>query len=90
MPGDAAEFLPFYKQLTPAQQRRLDAVSGRRHYKPGQVLFTGAEHCLGLLVVIQGQLRVSTQSEEGREITLYRLFELSLIHIFWAAHSSCV
>lgn len=75
MPGDAAEFLPFYKQLTPAQQRRLDAVSGRRHYKPGQVLFTGDEHCLGLLVVIQGQLRVSTQSEEGREITLYRLFE---------------
>ncbi len=75
MPGDTEELLPFYKQLTPAQQRRLDAVSGRRHYKPGQVLFTGAEHCLGLLVVIQGQLRVSTQSEEGREITLYRLFE---------------
>ena len=75
MSSDAAELLPFYKQLTPVQQHRLDAVSNRRHYKPGQVLYTGAEHCLGLLVVIHGQLRVSTQSDEGREITLYRLFE---------------
>lgn len=75
MPGDAAELLPFYKQLAPAQQHRLETVSGRRRYEPGQMLYTGPEHCLGLLVVIRGQLRVFTQSEEGREITLYRLFE---------------
>ena len=75
MPGDAVELLPFYKQLAPAQQHRLETVSGRRRYEPGQMLYTGPEHCLGLLVVIRGQLRVFTQSEEGREITLYRLFE---------------
>jgi CRP/FNR family transcriptional regulator len=32
--------------------------------------------CLGLLLIRSGQLRVYTLSSEGREITLYRLFEM--------------
>ena len=34
--------------------------------------------CTGLLLVKSGQLRVYILSEEGREITLYRLFELDM------------
>jgi CRP/FNR family transcriptional regulator len=34
--------------------------------------------CLGLLLIRSGQLRVYTLSSEGREVTLYRLFEMDI------------
>jgi CRP/FNR family transcriptional regulator len=34
--------------------------------------------CLGLLLIRNGQLRVYTLSSEGREVTLYRLFEMDI------------
>jgi CRP/FNR family transcriptional regulator len=42
--------------------------------KAGTVLFDSTS-CKGVLVVIRGIVRVYIMSEEGREITLYRLFE---------------
>lgn len=39
------------------------------------MLHDGAADCTGLLVVQSGMLRAYILSEEGREITLYRLFE---------------
>ena len=42
--------------------------------------------CLGLLLIRKGQLRVYTLSSEGREITLYRLFD----HDICLFSASCV
>jgi CRP/FNR family transcriptional regulator len=42
--------------------------------------------CLGLLLIRSGQLRVYTLSSEGREITLYRLFD----HDICLFSASCV
>ncbi|MGL4282235.1 MAG: Crp/Fnr family transcriptional regulator [Eubacterium aggregans] len=39
----------------------------------GTLIHDGGEECLGLLVVSSGWLRAFIMSEEGREITLYRL-----------------
>ena len=39
-------------------------------------MHNGSMDCLGLLLIRKGQLRVYTLSTEGREITLYRLFEM--------------
>ena len=36
---------------------------------------SGSDDCVGLLVLTEGQLRTFIYSDEGREITLYRLFE---------------
>lgn len=42
------------------------------------MLHRGGADCAGLLLVKSGQLRAYILSEEGREITLYRLFDMDL------------
>ena len=41
----------------------------------GTVVHNGSMECTGFLLVRSGQLRAYTLSEEGREVTIYRLFE---------------
>ena len=41
----------------------------------GTVVHNGAVECTGFLLVRSGQLRAYTLSEEGREVTIYRLFD---------------
>ena len=41
----------------------------------GELVHAGGADCLGLLLIESGQLRVYTLSPEGREVTLYRLFD---------------
>ncbi len=43
--------------------------------KKGTLLHNGSSDCTGLLLVKSGQLRACILSEEGREITIYRLFD---------------
>ena len=38
-------------------------------------MHNGSNHCTGLILVISGQIRAFTISDDGREITMYRLFE---------------
>jgi CRP/FNR family transcriptional regulator len=71
-----ADFFPIWNKLTDAQQRRLTDAAEVRSAKGGTVLHNGSMDCLGLLLIRSGQLRVYTLSSEGREITLYRLFEM--------------
>lgn len=72
---DFAEYFPIWEKLTPSQQQRLLAAAQPMAVKAGTVLHNGSMDCLGLLVIRTGQLRVYILSDEGREITLYRLFE---------------
>ena len=44
------------------------------HNDRGASIHSGSEECVGLLLVKTGQLRVYLLSEEGRDVTLYRLF----------------
>ena len=69
------DYLPIWKKLTPAQQRQLKDGTVGRAVKKGTVLHSGSADCTGLFLVRQGQLRAYILSDEGREITLYRLFE---------------
>ena len=70
-----ADYIPFWNKLTSAQQERLSAAAVSRQVKAGTVVHNGSADCLGLLVIESGQLRAYIVSPEGREITLYRLFE---------------
>ena len=72
---DFADFFPVRNKLTETQKHRLTASAEELHAKAGTVIHNGNMDCLGLLLIRSGQLRVYMLSEEGREITLYRLFD---------------
>lgn len=74
---DFATYFPVWDRLTSAQQSRLVGGAVSRTVKKGTVLHSGAD-CTGLLLVETGQLRAYILSAEGREITLYRLFDLDI------------
>ena len=73
-----AEFFPIWDKLTPDQQNHLLQVSHPMKVSAGTVVHNGQMDCLGLLLIRSGQLRVYTLSSEGREVTLYRLFEMDI------------
>lgn len=61
--------------LTSQQQEALSASLTGRTVKKGAILHSGGTGCTGLLLVRSGQLRAFILSREGREVTIYRLFE---------------
>jgi len=69
------KFFPFWNKLDAKTQAHLKDVSYSMSAKAGEVLHDGSRECLGLLLIRSGQVRVYTLSSEGREVTLYRLFE---------------
>ena len=69
-----SEYFPIYDKLTKDQQALLDAHASMRTVPPGTILHNGDTTCMGLLIIRDGQLRAYMTSDEGREITLYRLF----------------
>ena len=73
-----AEFFPMWDKLTATQQQLLLSNALPMDVKAGAVIHRGQDDCLGLLLIRNGQLRVYTLSEEGREVTLYRLFEMDI------------
>ena len=73
-----AECFPVWGKLTPAQQDRITGSLVSQNVKRGTIIHSGSADCTGLLLVRGGQLRAYILSDEGREITLYRLFALDL------------
>ena len=63
------------RKLTPAQRKRIEESVTEKKIPKGTVIHDGTTGCTGLLVVRSGLLRAYMLSDEGREITLYRLFE---------------
>ena len=69
------DYFPIWDQLNQDQQGRLQHSVALRSAPKGTVLHNGDMDCTGLLLVKSGQLRAYILSDEGREITLYRLFD---------------
>lgn len=70
-----SEYFPVWNKLTGMQQERLRESVRTRSVSRGTVIHNDSIECTGLLLVKSGQLRAYIVSEEGREITIYRLFE---------------
>ncbi len=73
-----SEYFPIWDQLAPGQREALSGSLVSRAVKKGTVLHGGGTDCTGLLLVKSGQLRAFILSKEGREVTLYRLFDRDL------------
>jgi len=70
-----SSYFPIWDQLTPTQQNYLSSRAMLHHVKKGTIIHNGHLECTGILLVCGGQLRAYFPSEDGREITLYRLFD---------------
>jgi CRP/FNR family transcriptional regulator len=73
-----AKYFPIWDKLTPEQQERISAVTVFQQVSAGTMLHDGGPNCLGLLLVGSGQLRAYMLSEEGREITIGRFFDMDM------------
>ena len=73
-----ADCFPIWEKPSEDQRERILASIVFRQIKRGTVIHNGSTDCIGLLLVRSGQLRAHILSEEGREITLYRLFDRDL------------
>jgi CRP/FNR family transcriptional regulator len=71
---ELGKYFPFWDKLTPAQRESLTASAAARHFEKGALIHGGASDCVGFILLVSGRLRVYTLSDEGRELTLYRLF----------------
>lgn len=69
------QYFPVWNQLTEEERRLLLQSATLRTVPKGTLLHNGSEDCVGLFVIQSGQLRAFILSEEGREVTIYRLFE---------------
>lgn len=67
--------LTFYEKLNDSQKRTIADNAILKRLKQGYNVHSSSEECTGLIIVRSGELRVYMLSEDGREITLYRLFE---------------
>ena len=70
-----AAYLPIWDKLTEEQQQRISNVVEFRKISAGTRIHDSSADCLGLIMVRSGQLRAYILSEDGREITISRLFE---------------
>lgn len=69
------KYFPFWDRLSEQQQQKLrSSVTSSRAAK-GALLHRGSGDCVGLFVVVKGVLRAYILTEDGRELTLYRLLE---------------
>ena len=66
------EKLPYWDHLAGAE-REVGGQSVRRLSFPRGAMVHGAEGCLGLVLVQRGRLRAYLLSEEGREVTIFRV-----------------
>ena len=66
---------PVWDRLSADQQSRILGNLVFREIEKGTVIHNGSADCTGLLMVKSGQLRAYILSDEGREITIYRLFD---------------
>ena len=73
-----SNYFPVWDKLTQQQQERIMTASEFRKVTAGTGLHNGGLDCLGVLLIRSGQLRAYILSEEGREVTIHRLFEMDI------------
>ena len=75
---DFSECFPIWNKLTREQQERLRGVTELQQIPRGTVVHDGSPECKGLVLVKSGQLRAYLLSDEGREVTICRFFEMDI------------
>lgn len=64
---------PFWTQLNNTEKELIEKSSYVEKYDKGMMMHRTDGSCKGLMTVLSGQLRTYILSEEGREVTLFRV-----------------
>ena len=64
---------PFWDGLSKSDKELFKRSSQSVHFEKGRNIHDGRE-CTGVIIIKSGSLRIYMLSEEGKEITLYRLY----------------
>lgn len=67
--------LSFWSKLTEAQQKIIIEHTKPIKYQKGKTIHSGDMDCIGILLIKSGELRIYMLSEEGKEVTLFRIGE---------------
>ncbi len=73
-----SEHTEFWSKLTPDEQNDVLKNAFSVEYQKGKNIYSNGTECLGLVLIEKGQLRAYINSNEGRQITLYRLLPLDI------------
>lgn len=65
--------MTFWDQLNKKEKEFVLDNMTQSHYNKGTTIHNGDQDCVGVLLIKTGELRVYMLSDEGKEITLYRL-----------------
>ena len=68
-------YFPIWDKLTDNERGLLRKSAVKRTASKGTLLNNSSADCVGLFIIRSGQLRAFILSDEGREVTIYRLFE---------------
>ena len=78
--------LPLWELLTDEERELIEKNIHNPSFKQGELITKKSESCFGIILVKKGSLRVHIISEDGREVTLYRIKEGEMCTL----SSSCV
>lgn len=65
---------PIWSKLTSSERAIFKHSAIHHKLSSGTLTFSASSDCLGLILVGSGRLRIFISSEEGKELTLFRLF----------------
>ncbi len=69
------ENFSFWKHLSNQEKILLSNNTTVKQYTKGSCVHNGNDDCIGILLVKSGQLRTYILSENGRDVTLFRMFK---------------
>jgi len=72
---DFATCFPVWDKLTTEEQTLLSGRVFEKKIPVGTILHQSGADCMGLVLLRSGQFRAYILSDQGREITIYRLFD---------------
>ena len=67
--------IPYWEYLTEDEKKRAAESAYIRHYVTGEQMYGPFVECVGMIHVLKGETRAYLLSDEGREVTLFRLEE---------------
>lgn len=67
------EIFPFWINLQESERQLIENAIQTENYEKGTLMHRTGESCKGLMAVLKGQLRTYILSDEGREVTLFRV-----------------
>lgn len=67
--------IPYWEYLTEDEKRRAMESAYVRHYVTGEQMYGPYVECVGMIHVLKGETRAYLLSDEGREVTLFRVVQ---------------